>query len=73
MAGQRTEGHRARDPDGRPGRALVGAGFDATGMGWTVAEDMGREFGIREDFEEGAGLIMALKFTEEWYRCRCRP
>ncbi len=52
---------------------LVGAGFDATGMGWTVAEDMGREFGIREDFEEGAGLIMALKFTEEWYRLQMPP
>lgn len=52
---------------------LVGAAFDATGMGWTVAEDMGREFGIREDFEEGAGLVMALKFTEEWYRLQMPP
>lgn len=52
---------------------LVGAGFDATGMGWTVAEDMGREFGLREDHEEGAGLVMALKFTEEWYRLQMPP
>lgn len=52
---------------------LVGAAFDATGMGWTVAEDMGREFGIREDFEAGAGLVMALKFTEEWYRLQMPP
>jgi phage FluMu gp28-like protein len=52
---------------------LVGAAFDATGMGWTVAEDMGREFGIREDFEQGAGLVMALKFTEEWYRLQMPP
>jgi len=52
---------------------LVGAAFDATGMGWTVAEDMGREFGLREDFDEGAGLIMALKFTEEWYRLQMPP
>lgn len=52
---------------------LVGAAFDATGMGWTVAEDMGREFGLREDFEEGAGLVMALKFTEEWYRLQMPP
>jgi phage FluMu gp28-like protein len=46
---------------------LVGMAFDATGMGWTVAEDMGREFGLRED-PEGAGTVMAIKFSEEWYR-----
>jgi phage FluMu gp28-like protein len=51
---------------------LVGAAFDATGMGWTVAEDMGRIFGLRED-PEGAGLIMAIKFTEEWYRLHMPP
>ena len=47
---------------------LVGAAFDATGMGWTVAEDMGRKFGLREDHEQGSGPVMAVKFTEEWYR-----
>jgi phage FluMu gp28-like protein len=52
---------------------LVGAAFDATGMGWTVAEDMGRIFGLREDHEEGSGLVMALKFTEEWYRLHMPP
>lgn len=52
---------------------LVGAAFDATGMGWTVAEDMGRKFGLREDHEEGSGLVMALKFTEEWYRVHMPP
>ena len=52
---------------------LIGAGFDATGMGWTVAEDMGRRFGLREDHEAGAGLIMAVKFTEEWYRLHMPP
>lgn len=52
---------------------LVGAAFDATGMGWTVAEDMGRIFGLREDHEKGAGLIMAVKFTEEWYRLNMPP
>lgn len=52
---------------------LIGAGFDATGMGWTVAEDMGRKFGLREDHEQGAGLIMAVKFTEEWYRLHMPP
>ncbi len=51
---------------------LIGAAFDATGMGWTVAEDMGRKFGLRED-PQGAGLIMALKFSEEWYRLHMPP
>ncbi|WP_054006430.1 hypothetical protein [Cypionkella psychrotolerans] len=51
---------------------LIGAGFDATGMGWTVAEDMGREFGLRED-PEGAGIVIAVKFTEEWYRLNMPP
>ena len=51
---------------------LVGAAFDATGMGWTVAEDMGRLFGLRED-PEGSGLIWAVKFTEEWYRIEMPP
>ena len=37
-----------------------------------VAEDMGRQFGLRED-PEGAGLIMAIKFTEEWYRLHMPP
>lgn len=52
---------------------LVGAAFDATGMGWTVAEDMGRIFGLREDPLEGSGLIMAIKFSEEWYRLQMPP
>ena len=51
---------------------LVGAAFDATGMGWTVAEDMGRIFGLRED-PPGSGLIWAVKFTEEWYRIHMPP
>jgi phage FluMu gp28-like protein len=51
---------------------LIGAAFDATGMGWTVAEDMGRRFGLRED-PEGAGAIMAVKFSEEWYRLQMPP
>lgn len=51
---------------------MIGAGFDATGMGWTVAEDMGREFGLRED-PQGAGLVMAIKFSEEWYRLHMPP
>ena len=51
---------------------LIGAAFDATGMGWTVAEDMGRKFGLRED-PEGAGAVMAVKFSEEWYRLHMPP
>ncbi|HEV7345762.1 MAG TPA: hypothetical protein VGN60_09060 [Devosia sp.] len=51
---------------------LVGAAFDATGMGWTVAEDMGREFGLRSNDNE-AGLIWAIKFTEDWYRVNMPP
>lgn len=51
---------------------LIGAAFDATGMGWTVAEDMGREFGMRED-PEGAGIVIAVKFSEEWYRLHMPP
>ncbi|MFD1914127.1 hypothetical protein [Halodurantibacterium flavum] len=51
---------------------LVGAAFDATGMGWTVAEDMGRQFGLRES-EDDPGLIWAIKFSEEWYRLQMPP
>ena len=51
---------------------LVGAAFDATGMGWTVAEDMGRIFGLR-DKPEDAGMVVALKFSEEWYRLEMPP
>lgn len=51
---------------------LVGAAFDATGMGWTVAEDMGRRFGLREN-EDSPGLVWAIKFTEDWYRLQMPP
>jgi len=51
---------------------LIGAAFDATGMGWTVAEEMGRIFGLREN-DDGAGLIWAIKFSEEWYRVNMPP
>lgn len=51
---------------------LVGAAFDATGMGWTVAEDMGRQFGLRET-PEGSGIVMPIKFTEDWYRLHMPP
>ena len=51
---------------------LLGAAFDATGMGWIVAEEMGRRFGLREG-EDGSGLIWAIKFSEEWYRVNMPP
>ncbi|PWE29975.1 hypothetical protein DDZ14_16165 [Maritimibacter sp. 55A14] len=51
---------------------LVGAAFDATGMGWTVAEDMGRHYGLRET-EADPGLVWAIKFSEEWYRLHMPP
>lgn len=51
---------------------LVGAAFDATGMGWTVAEDMGRIFGLRDKDNQG-GLVHAIKFSQEWYRINMPP
>ncbi|QDG74442.1 hypothetical protein [Labrenzia sp. PHM005] len=51
---------------------LVGAAFDATGMGWTVAEDMGRLFGLRED-PEGAGIVIPIHFSESWFRTEMPP
>jgi len=53
---------------------LVGAAFDATGMGWTVAEDMGRIFGFR-DPDGGGGMIEPIKFTSnsDWYRLNMPP
>ena len=51
---------------------LLGAAFDATGMGWTVAEDMGRRFGLRES-EDAPGLVWAVKFSQDWYRLHMPP
>lgn len=51
---------------------LLGAAFDATGMGWTVAEDMGRRFGLRES-EDAPGLVWAIKFSQDWYRVHMPP
>lgn len=52
---------------------LVGAAFDATGMGWTVAEDMGRELGLYDAQHNETGLVRAIKFSEEWYRLEMPP
>lgn len=51
---------------------LVGAAFDATGMGWTVAEDMGRIFGFHDPDHPG-GLVHAIKFSQDWYRINMPP
>lgn len=51
---------------------LLGAAFDATGMGWIVAEAMGRKFGLRES-EDAPGLVWAIKFSQDWYRVHMPP
>lgn len=51
---------------------LVGAAFDATGMGWTVAEDMGRLFGFREA-EDDTGMVWSIKFSQDWFRLNMPP
>lgn len=51
---------------------LVGAAFDATGMGWTVAEDMGRKYGLREN-EDSSGVVWAIHFSQAWYREHMEP
>lgn len=51
---------------------LIGAGVDATGMGMNLAEDLGREFGIREE-EDGAGLIWMITLSAKWYNEHMPP
>ncbi len=50
----------------------VGAAFDATGMGWTVAEDVGRKFGLK-DGDDSPGMVWAIKFSQDWYRVNMPP
>lgn len=45
---------------------LVGAAIDATGMGMNLAEDLGREFGKRENDEAG-GLVWEISLRANWY------
>ncbi|WP_163266477.1 hypothetical protein [Chelativorans alearense] len=45
---------------------LIGAALDATGMGMNLAEDLGREFGLREE-ENGPGLVWMISLTQSWY------
>jgi phage FluMu gp28-like protein len=51
---------------------LVGAAIDATGMGANLAEDLGREFGLRDDDHPG-GLVWAVKLSVSWYNENMPP
>lgn len=51
---------------------LIGAAIDATGMGMNLAEDLGREFGLREN-EEAAGLVWAVTLNAKWYNEHLPP
>lgn len=51
---------------------LVGAAIDATGMGANLAEDLGREFGLRDDDHPG-GLVWAVKLSVTWYNENMPP
>ncbi len=45
---------------------LIGAAVDATGMGMNIAEDLGREFGLREN-EDMTGLVWPVRLSANWY------
>jgi len=51
---------------------LVGIAVDAVGIGANLAEDLGRDYGLREN-EDMPGLVTAVKFTEDWYRLNMPP
>lgn len=51
---------------------LIGAAIDATGMGMNLAEDLGREFGMREN-QEGAGLVWSVTLNPKWYNEHLPP
>lgn len=51
---------------------LIGAAIDATGMGMNLAEDLGREFGLREN-EESPGLVWAITLNAGWYNTHFPP
>lgn len=51
---------------------LIGAAIDATGMGMNLAEDLGREFGLRES-DDGAGLVWAIMLRSPWYNSNFPP
>lgn len=51
---------------------LVGAAVDATGMGMNLAEDLGRQFGLRAD-EHSAGLVWMISLSSGWYNEHMPP
>lgn len=51
---------------------LVGAAIDATGMGMNLAEDLGREFGLRRE-EDDAGLVWPVTLNPGWYNVNMPP
>jgi phage FluMu gp28-like protein len=51
---------------------LIGFASDATGMGMNLAEDLGREFGLRESPED-AGLVWPITLTPRWYNENMPP
>lgn len=51
----------------------IGSAFDATGMGWIVAEAMGRKFGLYDKQLNESGIIRAIKFSQDWYRYEMPP
>jgi phage FluMu gp28-like protein len=51
----------------------IGSAFDATGMGWIVAEAMGRKFGLYDKEHNESGIIRAIKFSQDWYRYEMPP
>ena len=52
---------------------FIGAAFDATGMGWIVAEAMGRVFGLYDKAANETGIVRAIKFSQDWYRLEMPP
>ncbi|MCO5059649.1 MAG: terminase family protein [Rhizobiaceae bacterium] len=51
---------------------LVGVAIDATGMGMNLAEDLGRQFGLRAD-ERSAGLVWMISLNVGWYNENMPP
>lgn len=51
---------------------MIGAAVDATGMGMNLAEDLGREFGLRAD-EASPGLVWPITLNSGWYNENLPP
>lgn len=51
---------------------LVGVAIDATGMGMNLAEDLGRQFGIRTE-DSTSGLVWMISLNTGWYNTNMPP